>query len=200
MVQCNSWHTRAGIERAGEKSYRLEEGEEAGDGGAEPLSATGDRGQTAISFMPDVDCTGSGSLLDSILSTFLKKLSSDVWVAAFFFSHHGWHGGAEWHSERLLQPSCAVLCLGPGPQKLTVPLRIKKTPLPFTCTMDLWFFSYFFFFLSLLIHPLGLQSHRHCSVLLSSMSDVITALTLASRHPGLEIKILYYCLIYSVVQ
>ena len=57
-----------------------------GDGREEPLSAIGDGGQTAISFMPDVDGTGSGSLLDSILSTFLKKLSSDVWVVALFFS------------------------------------------------------------------------------------------------------------------
>ena len=101
------------------------------------MSAIGDGEHAATSLMPDDDGTGSGSLLDSILSTFLKKLSSDVWVAAFFFSHHGWHGGAEWYSERLLQPSCAVLCLGPGPQKLTVPLHIKKTPLPFTCIMDL---------------------------------------------------------------
>ena len=36
-------------------------------------SATGDRGQTAVSLTPD-DCgTGSGFLLDSILSTLLKK-------------------------------------------------------------------------------------------------------------------------------
>ena len=33
----------------------------------------GDGGQAAVSLMPDVDGTGSGSLLDSILSTFLKK-------------------------------------------------------------------------------------------------------------------------------
>ena len=59
-----------------------------GDGGAEPLSATGDGGQTAISFMPDIDGTGSGSLLDSILSTFLKKQASDIWVAALFFSSY----------------------------------------------------------------------------------------------------------------
>ena len=43
------------------------------DGGAEPLSATGDGGQTAVSVMPDVDGTGSGSLLGSTLSTLLKK-------------------------------------------------------------------------------------------------------------------------------
>ena len=44
-----------------------------GDGRAEGSSAIGDRGQPAISLMPDIDGTGSGSLLDSILSTLLKK-------------------------------------------------------------------------------------------------------------------------------
>ena len=57
-----------------------------GDGRAEALLATGDGGQAVISFMPDVDDTGSGSLLDSILSTLLKKQSSDIWVVALFFS------------------------------------------------------------------------------------------------------------------
>ena len=53
-----------------------------GDGRAEGPSAIGDGGQAAVSLMPDVDGTGSGSLLDSILSTLLKKRSSDVWVVA----------------------------------------------------------------------------------------------------------------------
>ena len=44
-----------------------------GDGRAEGSSAIGDGGQAAISLNPDVDGTGSGSLLDSILSTLLKK-------------------------------------------------------------------------------------------------------------------------------
>ena len=57
-----------------------------GDGRAEGSSAIGDGGQAAISLMPDVDGTGSGSLLDSILSTLLKKLSSDAWVVTLFFS------------------------------------------------------------------------------------------------------------------
>ena len=70
----------------GKKGYRLQEGEEVGDGGAEALSATGDGGQAAIWFTPDIDGTGSGSLLDSILSTFLKKLSSGIWVVTLFFS------------------------------------------------------------------------------------------------------------------
>ena len=57
-----------------------------GDGRAEGWSAIGDGRQTAISLTPDVDGTGSGSLLDSILSTLLKKQSNDVWVVALFFS------------------------------------------------------------------------------------------------------------------
>ena len=44
-----------------------------GDGGVEGSSATGDGGQAEISIMPDVDGTGSDSLLDSVLSTLLKK-------------------------------------------------------------------------------------------------------------------------------
>jgi len=43
-----------------------------GDGRVEVLSAVGDGGQAAVSLMPD-DGTGSGSLLASVLSTFLKK-------------------------------------------------------------------------------------------------------------------------------
>ena len=55
-------------------------------GRAEGSPAVGDIGQAAISLMPDVDGTGSGSLVDSILSTLLKKLFSDVWVVALLFS------------------------------------------------------------------------------------------------------------------
>ena len=44
-----------------------------GDDKAEGSSAIGDRGQAAISLTPDIDGRGSGSLLDSILSTLLKK-------------------------------------------------------------------------------------------------------------------------------
>ena len=44
-----------------------------GDGGAEGLSVTGGGGPAAISLMPDADGTGSGSLLDAILSALLKK-------------------------------------------------------------------------------------------------------------------------------
>ena len=57
-----------------------------GDGIAKGSSAIGDGGQAAISLMPDTDGTGSGSLLDSILSTLLRKQSSDVWVETLFLS------------------------------------------------------------------------------------------------------------------
>ena len=43
------------------------------DGRTEGSSAPGDGGQAAISLRPDVDDTGSGFLLDSILSTLFKK-------------------------------------------------------------------------------------------------------------------------------
>ena len=63
----------AGIEWTGKKSYWLEEAEEAGDGRAKGSSATGDGEQAEISLIPDVDGTGSDSLLNSILSTLLGK-------------------------------------------------------------------------------------------------------------------------------
>ena len=50
-----------------------EEGEGVGDGRAEGSSAIGDGGQVAVSLMPDTDGTGSGSLVDSVLSTLLRK-------------------------------------------------------------------------------------------------------------------------------
>ena len=49
-----------------------------GHGRAEGSSAIGDGGQAAISFTPEVDGTGSGSLLDSILSGLLGKQSSEI--------------------------------------------------------------------------------------------------------------------------
>ena len=50
-----------------------------GNDRAEGSSATGDRGQAAISLTPEVDGTGSGSLPDSILSALLEKQSSEIW-------------------------------------------------------------------------------------------------------------------------
>lgn len=43
------------------------------DGRTKGLPAIWDGRQAAISLTPDVDGTGSGPLLDSILSTLLKK-------------------------------------------------------------------------------------------------------------------------------
>ena len=48
-----------------------------GDGRAEGLSAIGDGGRGAMSLTPDIVSTGS-CLLDSTLSTLLKKRSGDV--------------------------------------------------------------------------------------------------------------------------
>lgn len=73
IVQHNTWHTGAGIERRGKKGYRQEEGGGVEDGRAEGLSAAGDGGQAAASLTLGVDGTGSGSLLDSILSTLFEK-------------------------------------------------------------------------------------------------------------------------------
>ena len=92
-----------------------------GDGRAEGSSAMGDGGQTAVSFMPDIDSPGFGSLLDSVLSTLLKKESSDVWVVAFSLVTDALD----------CIPNGFVPHLGPESQKLTVSPQIKKTPLPF---------------------------------------------------------------------
>ena len=54
VVQYNSWHTEAGIEWTGKKSYWLEEGEEGRDGRAEGSSAIGDRGQVHLMLMAQV--------------------------------------------------------------------------------------------------------------------------------------------------
>ena len=56
------------------------------DARAEGLSAIEAGGQGAISLTPDIVGTDSGSLLDSILSTLLKKRSSDVWVVTSFLA------------------------------------------------------------------------------------------------------------------
>ena len=60
-------------------------GQGVGDSRADGSSVIGDRGQAAASLTPDIDGTGSGSLLNSILSTLLRKQSSDVWVVTLFF-------------------------------------------------------------------------------------------------------------------
>ena len=58
----------------GKKCYWLQEGEKEGDGRAEGSSAIGAVRQVAISLRPDVDGSGSDSLLASILPTLLKKM------------------------------------------------------------------------------------------------------------------------------
>ena len=55
------------------------------DGRTEGSSAPGDGGQAAISLTPDVDDTGSGSLLDSILSTLFKKMIQRCLGCGSFF-------------------------------------------------------------------------------------------------------------------
>ena len=57
-VQDNSWHTGAGIQWTGKKSYWMEEGEEEGDGRAQRSSAIA--GQAVISLTPEVDGEGNG--------------------------------------------------------------------------------------------------------------------------------------------
>ena len=56
VVQYNSWHTGAGIDWTGKKSYWREGGEEVGDGRAEGSSAIGDRGQAAWLDWHDWTC------------------------------------------------------------------------------------------------------------------------------------------------
>ena len=56
-----------------------------GDGRAEGLSATREEGQAAVSLIPDVDGTHSGSLLFYLPSLKKKKKYSDFWVVSLFF-------------------------------------------------------------------------------------------------------------------
>ena len=160
VVRYNSWFTGTGIKWTGKRSYWLEEGKEVGDGRVERLSAVGDGRQAAVSLTPHVDGTGSGSLLDSVLSSSLEKWFSDVclcsvsqscpdlygpiscslsgssvqasvWLVALFFSHHRWHHSTGLHSEWLLQPFVYCSMFKSWPQKLLVPPHIKKIHLPF---------------------------------------------------------------------
>ena len=149
------------------------------------------------------------------------------------FSHHRWHGRTGLYFEWLLRLSCTILCLCPEPQKLTVPPQIEKIPLHHE---SLWFFSYYFFLLSL--HPFSgfpvppsvsssccterssvLQEQAVSAIFspCSTLSIIFTfvsiiiawhfsqyqlqaAFMLTPRYPGLEVKILYCCAVYSAVQ
>ena len=57
---------------------------EVGDGRPAGSSAIGDRGQAAVSLTPDADDTGSGSLLDSVLSTILKRIQWCLGRSSFY--------------------------------------------------------------------------------------------------------------------
>ena len=82
IAQYNSWYTGAGIMWTSKKRYWLKEGEEVGDCRVEGSSSIGDGGQAAISPTCDADGACSGPLLDSIISTLLRKWSSNVQVRA----------------------------------------------------------------------------------------------------------------------
>ena len=163
-------------------------------------------------------CTGSGLLLDSTLAALLKKSSTDDWVTALFFLIIGdtvaldciLNGG------RMQTFLSRLLCSGPVPQKLTVPPRMRKILLPFPV---LWvpsviqlfllplvalhsfarppipslhlvpLYQLFSFLLPLLSHDTSQQYQLHHR-----------SFILASGHPGLEIKILYYSTLNSAVQ
>ena len=64
------------MEGTSKKSYRLEEGEEVGDGRAEGLLAIGDRGQAAISLIPNTEGTGSDCLLEPDGCSHLHKFAT----------------------------------------------------------------------------------------------------------------------------
>ena len=124
IVQYNNWHTEAGILWTDKMIYWLEEGEEMGDGRADGSSAAGDGGQAAISLTSDIDGIRSGSFL---LSTLLKKWSSDVWAVALF-SCHRWHSSTGLHFEQLLQHLCTVLHFGSCASKTNSVSANKKIP------------------------------------------------------------------------
>ena len=56
-IQYNSWQTGWHLENR-QEVFLAGGGERLADGRGEGLSATGDRGQAAISLMPDIDGTG----------------------------------------------------------------------------------------------------------------------------------------------
>ena len=136
FTQYNSWHTGASMEWTGKKSYWLEEGEEVGDGRADGLSAIGDGGRAAVSFMLDTDGTG----LEKMIRWYLGSSS-------FFLIIH------DMVALDCILNTCVlfyveVRCLKNYPQ--------IKSPCHFLCQESLWFFSYFFFLLSLFVLPLNM--------------------------------------------
>ena len=96
-------------------------------------------GQAAVSLLPDVDGTSSGSLPESILSTFLKKWSSDDQIVALFFFF------------LIIHDSVALDCILNGCCNLRVPFYIqvlhlktnsassdKENPLAVSCIASLF--------------------------------------------------------------
>ena len=72
-VQNNNWPPGAGIEWTGKKSHWPEKGEEVGDGRS---TAPGGGGQAVMSLTPDVDGSGSGSLLEPDAQSHLWKFTT----------------------------------------------------------------------------------------------------------------------------
>ena len=111
------------------------------------------------------------------------------------------------------KPSCTVLCSGPVPQNLTLPPRMKKILLPFPVSwvslvlqllllplVSLPLFSGPLILLVTLLHSLNyfhFCCHCYLMTFLRSTRYITTAFMLASGHPGLEIKRLYYWTLYS---
>ena len=128
-----------------------------------------------------MQCTGTGSLLDSILSTLLKKQSSDIWVVSL--------------SSLIIDDKVALVCILKGCCNLHVPFYIcglclktkiassnEDNPLAISCIMNLFSssvtfssccstFSIIFTFVSIVIawHFLQYQLHHCCFYACSQM-------------------------------
>ena len=120
----------SGVEWTGKKCYWLEKGEKVGDGRPEWSSSTADREQAAVSVISDADGTSSGSLLDSVLCTLLKKLPRDVWVVAFLLIIDDMIAQIAFWMAVATFMYCSTF-YSPVPQQLTELPQIKKIPLPF---------------------------------------------------------------------
>ena len=141
---------------------------------------------SAISLMPDIDGTGSGSLLDSILTTLLKKMIQWYLGRSSFFSCHRWHGSPGLHSKQLLQPSCSILHSDPAPLTLMVPPQINKIPLPFPASWISSVLQLPLLFVSL--HPFSGKVHkstttcRECTHQTHELTYVIGHVNTHSHH------------------
>ena len=137
------------------------------------VSKVVDGGRAAILLTPNVGVTGSGSLLHSSIATLLKKCSSDFLEVEIKYHTH----------EKKGTGLSTFLFLGIGDM------------VALDCNLNHCYSLYVPFKFQVLC-----LKNEQC--LLSSASYIITAFPLASGHPGLEIKILYYVLctvLYSKV-